>query len=384
MSTELYPILGLVVLSLGLGIIGVSSSINLYSHKIAEDPELNSRCLRQRLFLTRVRSMLWILVLLLVGGTLSMYAKEISSENSNLAKTREKLFPVYDKEKIWQAPNVFLAETDPDADLIQYGRDLIARTQDYFGEHGIVRPSSINSLNCQNCHLDAGTKAFGNNYSAVQSIYPKIRGRSGQLETIPKRINDCFERSLNGQPLDTTSHEMKAMVAYMQWLGTGIPKGESPKGKGLVDLPLLDRAADPVLGKAVYDRQCASCHGSDGQGLVIPGSPRSYPPLWGAGSYNQAAGLFRLSRFASYVKANMPFGATYENPQLSDEEAWDVAAYVDSRDRPKHPFLDLDWPDISKKPFDHPFGPYADPFSEEQHKYGPFGPIKDFQKAKTK
>ena len=177
---------------------------------------------------------------------------------------------------------------------------------------------------------------------------------------------------------------MKAMVAYMQWLGTGIPKGESPKGKGLVDLPLLDRAADPVLGKAVYDRQCASCHGSDGQGLVIPGSPRSYPPLWGAGSYNQAAGLFRLSRFASYVKANMPFGATYENPQLSDEEAWDVAAYVDSRDRPKHPFLDLDWPDISKKPFDHPFGPYADPFSEEQHKYGPFGPIKDFQKAKTK
>ncbi|MEZ4894412.1 MAG: hypothetical protein R2778_15530 [Saprospiraceae bacterium] len=77
--------------------------------------------------------MLWILVLLLVGGTLSMYAKEISSENSNLAKNREKLFPVYETKKIWQAPDVFLAETDPDADLIQYGRDLIARTQDYFG-----------------------------------------------------------------------------------------------------------------------------------------------------------------------------------------------------------------------------------------------------------
>jgi thiosulfate dehydrogenase len=44
-----------------------------------------------------------------------------------------------------------------------------------------------------------------------------------------------------------------------------------------------------------------------------------------------------------------------------------------------------DWPDASKKPFDHPFGPFADGFSAEQHKYGPFGPIKakiDAQKAK--
>jgi thiosulfate dehydrogenase len=36
----------------------------------------------------------------------------------------------------------------------------------------------------------------------------------------------------------------------------------------------------------------------------------------------------------------------------------------------------LDWPNISKKPIDHPFGPYADVFSEKQHKYGPYKPIK--------
>jgi thiosulfate dehydrogenase len=79
--------------------------------------------------------------------------------------------------------------------------------------------------------------------------------------------------------------------------------------------------------------------------------------------------------FASYVKYNMPYGVTFENPFLSDEEAWDVAAYVNSMARPEKD-LSGDWPDISKKPFDHPFGPYADGFSEEEHKYGPFDPIK--------
>lgn len=96
--------------------------------------------------------------------------------------------------------------------------------------------------------------------------------------------------------------------------------------------------------------------------------------MWGAHSYNIGAGLYRLSRFAGYVKNNMPQGTTWENPQLSDEEAWDVAAYVNSRQRPD---LDLshDWPDIRLKPVDHPFGPFADSVPDEQHKFGPFGPI---------
>ena len=68
------------------------------------------------------------------------------------------------------------------------------------------------------------------------------------------------------------------------------------------------------------------------------------------------------------------------NAQLSDEEAWDVAAFINSQPRPKHPFLQTDWPDISKKPYDHPFGPYTDSFPEIQHKYGPFEPIVAFYK----
>lgn len=293
-------------------------------------------------------------------------------------KEREKALAAYNKQVDWEKPGPETLEHDPKRDLINYGRDLIVHTTDYFGEFGLVRPNSINALNCQSCHLDAGAKPFGNNYSAVAANYPKVRPRSGKSEDIPFRVNDCFMRSLNGQAIDVNSREMKAMVEYIRWLGSNVPKNESPKGSGIWKLGFLDRPADPAKGKIVFDTKCASCHGRDGQGLPMPDGVRYYPPLWGERSYSEAAGLFRLSRLAGYVKANMPFGASYQNPQVTDEEAWDVAAYVNGQARPKHRFLDIDWPDISKKPFDHPFGPYKDTFPEMQHKYGPFQPIVAF------
>jgi thiosulfate dehydrogenase len=280
-----------------------------------------------------------------------------------------------DPETLWKAPALEDLNLEPNADELQYGKDLIANTAEYLGPHGKVRAIS-NGMNCQNCHLQAGTLPFGNNFAAVASTYPKFRARSGTEEDVQKRINDCLERSLNGKPLDRNSKEMKAMVAYISWVGKEVPKGEIPKGTGIYEVPLLDRAADPIKGKEVYEAKCASCHQSDGKGQMKPeGRGYLYPPLWGEGSYNHGAGLYRLSRFAGYVKANMPLGATFENPQLTDEESWDVAAYVNSLDRPSKD-LSRDWPDISKKPMDHPFGPFSDGFSEEQHKYGPFGPIK--------
>jgi thiosulfate dehydrogenase len=189
-----------------------------------------------------------------------------------------------------------------------------------------------------------------------------------------------------GQPLDTAGKEMNAILAYIEWLGSEVPKGVKPKGVGLNELKFLDRAADPAQGKLVFDAKCAACHGSDGQGaLNEDGVAYRFPPLWGIHSYNEAAGLFRMSRLAGYARDNMPIGATHDKPILTDAEAWDVAAFINSQPRPKHPFLKVDWPDISSKPFDHPFGPFADPFPEAQHKYGPFGPIRKFkQEAKAK
>ncbi|WP_339923204.1 c-type cytochrome [uncultured Cyclobacterium sp.] len=279
------------------------------------------------------------------------------------------------KEKgIWQAPDWASVEIAPNTEQIRYGRELVAHTSEYLGPKGKVQQIS-NGMNCQNCHLSAGTVALGNNFSGVAANYPRIRARSGLTEDLPKRINDCFQRSLNGEGLEPDSKEMKAMVAYMEWLGKDVPKGVKPLGVGLYKVPFLERSADPIRGKTVYDLQCFSCHGNEGQGLKNPaGTAYLYPPLWGSGSYNDGAGLFRLSKFSGYVKANMPLGATYEKPLLSDEEAWDLAAYVNSMSRPSKD-LSGDWPDISKKPMDHPFGPYSDDFPETQHKYGPFQPI---------
>jgi thiosulfate dehydrogenase len=266
--------------------------------------------------------------------------------------------------------------------LIKYGRDLIANTSAYLGPKGSVKHIS-NGMNCQNCHLNAGTKVWGNNYSAVAATYPKFRERSGTIEDVYKRVNDCIQRSLNGKPLDTASREMQAIKSYILWVGKDVKKGIKPKGSGITTVPYLERAADPEKGKLVYLEKCQSCHGFNGEGIQNKDTT-SYPPLWGTNSYNSGAGLFRLSRFAGYVKSNMPFGTNHDMPQLSDEEAWDVAAFANSQPRPSTDLSRKDWPKISGKPVDHPFGPYDDAFSEAQHKYGPFGPIANVRKAKEK
>lgn len=366
-----WPILAALV----TGIVVACRRLAIFSHTLGALPVWQGPAARTVYFFKSMRLFLLGLAGLLVLAGAWHWNDRQRTEKQAIAAARSALMPTFEKDKLWKGPDAYLAATDPEAGLIGYGRDLIAHTQDYFGPSGLVRPDAINGMNCQNCHLDAGSKPFGNNYFGVQSMYPQMRARSGSLETIPKRINDCFQRSLNGQPLDSTSREMLAIMAYMRWPGTGVPKGEKPKGSGLKDVPFLDRAADPEKGRLVYQAKCTSCHGPDGQGLPMPESARWYPPLWGEKSYNEGAGLYRLSRFAAYVKANMPFGARFNAPQLSDEEAWDVAAFVNSQPRPAHPFLQTDWPDISKKPYDHPFGPYKDTFPESRHKYGPFQEI---------
>lgn len=289
-----------------------------------------------------------------------------------------------DKDEFWIGPSrTEIDSTTESGKLIAYGRDLIANTAHYLGPKGVVMQTT-NGMNCQNCHLDAGTKPWGNNYGAVYATYPRFRARSGTVEDIYKRVNDCLERSLNGKALDTLSREMQAIKAYMEWLGKDLPKGKSPAGSGIMEIPLLDRAADPLKGLQVYISQCERCHGKDGQGQLNPdGATYLYPPLWGKNSYTTAAGLYRLSRLAGYVYSNMPFGTTYESPVLTPEQAWDVAAYINSQPHPVKIFKQ-DWPDISTKPFDHPFGPYADTFSESQHKYGPFMAIRSAKEAANK
>ena len=314
----------------------------------------------------------WPMYLIFLAITI-VIVKGITTKNKNNPQ------PIFEEKQpdYWIAPSLYIdrTTTGEQRKMIIYGQDLIANTSRYFGPHGSVKQIS-NGMNCQNCHLDAGTRPYANNYGAVASTYPKFRERSGTIENIAKRVNDCFERSLNGKAIDTSGYEMKSIIAYIKWLGQNVKKGEKPKGSGITDLPYLDRAASPIKGQIVYNQKCQSCHGNDGQGVKnFNGIAYTYPPLWGEHSYNSGAGLFRLSRLAGYVRDNMPFNqATHQAPVLTDEEAWDVAAFVNAQPRPNAD-MTRDWPNISAKPIDHPFGPYTDGFSEEQHKYGPFKPI---------
>ncbi len=263
--------------------------------------------------------------------------------------------------------------------LILYGYKLIANTSFYLGPKGTVAHIS-NGMNCQNCHLDGGTLPWANNFGKVYSTYPLFYARSNSIESINNRINDCFERSMNGLALDSNCREMKAIYAYIKWLGKDVAKGDTLGGTTIMKLKYMTVAADTLKGKEVYMNTCSSCHANDGQGkLNNDGTGYIYPPLWGGHSYNDGAGMYRLSSFASFVKNNMPFGTDYHNPKLTDEEAWNVAAFINSQPRP-HKDQSKDWTDIKRKPIDFPFGPYNDTFSETQHKFGPFKPIQDAHK----
>ncbi|MEO7292574.1 MAG: c-type cytochrome [Ginsengibacter sp.] len=272
-------------------------------------------------------------------------------------------------------PDIYeLSNTEPD-NLIRYGKDLIDNTSKYFGHHGSIA-AITNGLNCQNCHRESGTKLYTNNFLAVASTYPKFRERSGRSESVELRINECMQRSLNGETLDSLSKEMKAMVAYIKWTGKNVKKNVKAEGVENKELSFLGRAANPERGATIFASKCISCHGKNGEGILNPDSAFYInPPLWGEHSYAVSAGMYRITKLATFIKNNMPVGATYENPQLNNDEAWDVAAYINSQPHPTKMFAS-DWPVLKTKPVDYPFGPYADVFSEKQHKYGPFDVIK--------
>lgn len=301
------------------------------------------------------------------------------------------------EEKLWTAPDTSTIPGGEEGKMIRYGRTLIIHTSKYFGPNGTLSKNT-NGMNCQNCHLDAGTKPFGNNLGSTSTTYPKYLPRAGSMVTISQKINECFSRSLNGTPIDTTSKEMLAYIAYVKWLGKDFKKELKLAGsEGIKAPPFIDRAADPEKGKVAYELYCARCHGKDGQGQfavdVLKDETKQqggtataddhyyYPPLWGDHSFNAVATLYRLSKFAGFIQNNMPYPINYEKPVLTNEQAWDIAAYVNSNARPVKDHSKDYIVDISKKPFDFPFSPYSDGFTQAQHKYGPYTDMPSAHKA---
>lgn len=197
-----------------------------------------------------------------------------------------------------------------------------------------------NSMACKNCHLDSGRQADSSPMWAAWVAYPQYRKKTDSINTMEDRISGCFRYSMNapnspsGGPPPYGSDIYRDLEAYFRWLATGAPTGTKIKGAGYPTPALSNAGYDPARGAKVFEAKCTACHGSDGQGARTPDGKVVYPPLWGPRSYNWGAGMARVDLAAAFVRANMPFD---QPGTLSDDQAWDVASFVDSHERPKDP-----------------------------------------------
>jgi len=261
---------------------------------------------------------------------------------------------------------------------LQDGYAFFVHTDETLGPHqeNPERRITGNGLKCSSCHLNEGTQPFGLPLNGVSQRFPQYRGREDKIGTLAERVNGCFARSMNGKTLDTAQYEMKAIISYIDWLDLNQAGTEAQKVKGLKPIELPNRAVDMAHGKEVYDRACALCHQGNGLGLKNQGAiSYTYPPLWGPDAYNNGAGMSRVITAAQFIKNNMPFGINYENPILTDEEAYDVAGYINQQPRPQKSNLEKDFPNLVKKPVSTPYPPYLDPFPQSQHQMGPYPEI---------
>lgn len=226
----------------------------------------------------------------------------------------------------------------PLGDAIRRGEQLALRTREELPEH------VGNGLHCASCHLQAGTVAGAGPWVGLAGVFPEYRARNARINTLEMRVNDCFERSMNGTPLDPTSPEMAAFVAYIGWLSRDVPAGREVEGRGfrrIADPPEPDEAR----GQALYASKCAVCHGENGEGRDTYEGAYQFPALWGDRSFNLGAGMARLDTAAAYVRWNMPLG---QGGTLTDQEAYDVAAFFTRQPRPDFARKHEDWPQGGK------------------------------------
>lgn len=220
----------------------------------------------------------------------------------------------------------------------------IQRGQDYIENTSKRLPQFTSShLNCTHCHQNLGNKDGAASWRGVTHRFPQYRDRSGKVDQLTDRINDCFERSLNGKPLPHNHPAMLDILAYMKSLS---PHKLSPDENNKVKIQKLyvARPANIESGQRLYMQKCSACHQPNGQGLMI--NDRShFPPLWGEHSFNIGAGMARMETAAGFIKHNMPQG---QENQLSDDEAWDITGFIEAQQRPDFLKKLNDWPKGNK------------------------------------
>lgn len=278
-------------------------------------------------------------------------------------------------------PSTMASDATPAAATAEYGRQILRQTALFLGpdQADPDQRYSGTRMACASCHIEIGTAPGTLSLLPTSNRYPRFSGRDGGERDLRDRINGCMQRSMNGRVLPRNSLEMIAMEAYILNLGDQFAAmGETRRA---ADEPSAfvepQRMADVEAGRLVYEERCLLCHGEDGAGLkATPDLEDGYlfPPLWGPDSFNNGAGMHRVLTAGRFIKARMPLGET----DLSNDQAFDVAAYINSQPRPEMSNLERDYPELRLKPVDSPYPPYADSFPQEQHRLGPFAPIREF------
>ncbi|CCJ50037.1 c-type cytochrome [Bordetella parapertussis] len=231
------------------------------------------------------------------------------------------------------APPAF---TPPAADAIpdnEFGK--VVREGEQIFLHTPQRAAKFvgNDLTCASCHLDAGRRADSAPMWAAYVLYPAYRAKNEHVNTLAERLQGCFRYSMNGESPPADDPTLVALQSYMYWLASKAPTGVKLAGQGYRKLPAPPQKPDYLRGKTAYAQYCAVCHGAEGQGQKN-GRHWVFPALWGEHSFNWGAGMHQIGNAAGFIKANMPLG---QAGLLSDQEAWDVAYFMNAHERPQDP-----------------------------------------------
>jgi len=190
-----------------------------------------------------------------------------------------------------------------------------------------------NHLSCENCHLDAGRLANAGPMWGAYPMYPAYRSKNHHVNTFAERLQGCFRFSMNGKAPPLGDPVLVALESYAYWMSQGARVDVSLPGRGYPQLAKPAQTPDYARGEKVYQHDCALCHGANGEGQQVADRV-VFPSLWGAASFNWGAGMHEVDKAAGFIKANMPLG---RGDTLSDQDAWDVAYFMNAHERPQDP-----------------------------------------------
>ena len=218
-----------------------------------------------------------------------------------------------------------------EGDLVALGYKIVTETYAVIGPDVAqsARRFSGNNLSCQNCHLNAGTVRSGLPLVGVFRQFPWISPDGKREVTLRDRLNECMTHSMDGKPLPHDSREMNALVAYMKFIG-GPPAEPAPMPK-----PPTGRCRTRRRGL----RRLRHLPPGGGPGARIGSAPTPRAIVSAAlGSGSQLGRRHELCLDCRQVRdAQHAARCRSKHPQLSVQEAWDVAAYLHAQQRPIFP-----------------------------------------------